>query len=160
MDITILRKYDLNKNNLNLHRLQNPEGMSMTEIQDLETALNHGNPFPKAFREYLYIGGKYNALGFNTGLGDFKGMDTYYKKKVKARGLKIDRPYLIIDSFEGYIFMFIYLDEGDNPTVWFCSIDEDYDSEDGKSIWKLPDPNFSALVDDLVNKALKGLTPW
>jgi hypothetical protein len=56
--------------------------------------------------------------------------------------------------------MFIYLDEGDNPTVWFCSVDKDYDSEDGKSIWQLPDPNFSALIDDLVNKALNGLTPW
>jgi len=161
MDITILKSYSANKNSLERHRLRNPEGMSLTEIQELETALNGGNLFPKAFREYLYIGGRFNALGFNTGLGDFVGLNKFYKNKIKARGLKIDRPCLFIDNFEGEIGMFFYLDEiTDDPVLWNCSVNEDYDSDDGKAIWKVPHPNFSTIINDAVKAALGGYSLW
>jgi hypothetical protein len=83
MNISLLKCYDLNKTSLSQYRLQNPEGMSLAEILDLENTLNKGVAFPKAFREYLFIGGKFNSIGLNDGLGNFKGMDTYYKKKGK-----------------------------------------------------------------------------
>lgn len=57
--------------------------------------------------------------------------------------------------------MFIYLDEGDDPFVWNCSVDEDYDSEKGEAIWKTThNDQFSILVNRLVERALKRLTPW
>jgi len=157
MDITLLKSYDLNKNNLSKSGRFNARGMSMNEIQDLETALNGGNPFPKTFREYLYIGGKFNGIGYNDGLGDFVRLNKFYQERMKAKGLQIDRPIMFIHNFEGEIGIFFYLDEAtDDPVLWNCSVNEDYDSDDGKAIWKVPHPNFSTIVNDAVKAVLGG----
>lgn len=53
--------------------------------------------------------------------------------------------------------MFFFLDEAtDDPVLWNCSVNEDYDSDDGKAIWKVPHPNFSTIVNDAVKAALGG----
>ncbi|WP_288459480.1 hypothetical protein [uncultured Chryseobacterium sp.] len=161
MNITILKSYDLNKNNVSKSGRFIPRGMSLAEIQDLETALNEGTPFPKAFREYLYIGGKFNGIGYNDNLGDFVGLNKFYKERIKERGLKIDRPIMFMHNFEGEIGIFFYLDEAtDDPVLWNCSVNEDYDSGDGKAIWKVPHPKFSTIVDDAVKAAVGGYSLW
>lgn len=161
MEISILKKYNNNKTNIDKYRLQNPEGKTVEDIEELEQLFNQGNPFPKAFREYLFIGGKFNSLGIQDGTdGNIKGLHEFYKEKMKQRGVSIERPFLIFDNFEGESFMFIYLDEGNDPQPWNFSVNEDYDDEDNGYLWKTPFGSFSEMIDYLVNNALKGLQPW
>lgn len=93
MNIALLKSYELSKDKISKNKKLLPEGMSIAEIEGLETALNGGTPFPKAFREYLYIGGKFNSIGFEDGLGDFIALNKYYKKKGKSKRFK-NRPSL------------------------------------------------------------------
>jgi len=160
MTIDYLINYDTNKNNNSLRR-KNPEGKSLSEIEELEQLYNNGIMFPKAFREYIYIGGKYNSIGLDDGLdGNFIGLMEYYGKRMQKRSIQLDRPYIIFDNFEGESFMFIYLDEGDDPQPWNVSVDEAYDTDEGEIIWKVPYPSFSDLINTLVQRALEGLQPW
>ncbi len=139
---------------------RNPEGNSIEEILQYENKFNEGENLPKSLKEYLFISGKFCPLGFDVVDGDYIGLREYYDKRLAERGIEMERPFMIFDNFEGDSFMFIYLDEGDDPQPWNCSVHEDYDSEEGEMIWKVPHPTFSDLVNTLVDRALKGLQPW
>lgn len=164
MEINLLQSYFKVKDTLKNAPTtsSNPRGQTMAEIEVLEQELNNGEQFPKAFREYLYIGGKYDAIGFEGPVeGVFDKMTKGYKTLFnKNRSIKIQRPIVIFDVFEDEGFMFIYLDEGDDPQPWNSSLLEDYDSEDGEMIWKVPHPTFSDMVNTLVGRALDGQVPW
>lgn len=154
MEITILKSYNNNKDKLHKHRVSNPEGKTLEEIILLEEELNQGNHFPKVFREYLFIGGKYNALGFNDGInGNFIGLRKFYDKKLKEYNISINRPFIIFHNHEGEVFSFIYLDEGDNPQPWNCTLKHDNNNK----ILKTPFSSFSNLVNDFLESALEGL---
>lgn len=163
MEIVYQKKFNDNKDKLKDYpskRRINPEGKTLQEIETLELALNNGEPFPKAFREYLFIGGKNNAIGFNDGTdGAFVEMKTYYTKGLKERGVSIDRPFVVFHAFES-AFSFIYLDEGDNPQPWNASTSEAYDTDDDEWLWKTPFSSFTEIVDHAVDSALKGVGPW
>ena len=63
MEIEYLQKYKDNIDILNRNKNRSPvEPATMEEIQALEAELNNGAPFPKAIREFLYLGGNYTGL--------------------------------------------------------------------------------------------------
>lgn len=174
MQIQYLKTYDANKLNNKLDS-SNPRGKSVPEIEALEVEYNKGKHFPKAFREFLFIGGNYNAIGFNTSLGNFKAERDYFDKKIRERGIVISRPYMVFHgNDEGTVSTFIYLDEGDDPQPWNGSLKESYDFEIWNNetdpmkkdvirteiLWKQPSASFSILVNRLVEHALKGIPPW
>ena len=39
-----------------------PEGLTISEITQLETTYNNGNHFPLALREYLYVAGGFSPV--------------------------------------------------------------------------------------------------
>ncbi|WP_442264915.1 hypothetical protein ACSIGC_11230 [Tenacibaculum sp. ZS6-P6] len=162
MEFTFLKKLNEVKDSLENSPviLRNPEGNSVEEIYEYQKVFNQGLPLPKSLIEYLFISGKFCPLGFDVVEGNYLGLRKYYDKKLEERGVKIERPFMIFDNFEGESFMFVYLDEGDDPQPWNCSVNEDYDSEDNEIIWKVPHPTFSDLVNALVDRAIKGLQPW
>lgn len=148
-------------------------GITLERIKELEQKLNNGKEFPKAFREYLFLGGDYNHLGFDShGIGyDYKNMTTtkgedfialkeYYEKKMPKYKVSLNRPYIILDSYDGLSFMFIYLDEGDDPRVYNFGVDPDYRDDNGEIIYPIPEKTFSELINRLVDYALRGLQPW
>ena len=161
MEIEYLKTYNENKDILINFAVAAPEGKTMEEIQELETLFNQGNPFPKAFREFLFIGGRYDAIGINSSIdGNYKGLHQYYEEGMAKRGLKFNRPFMVFHDLEGGCGLFIYLDEGDDPQPYICSVSEGYDSDDDEKIWKSGYSTFKELIDDLVNSALNGLQPW
>ncbi|WP_046744276.1 hypothetical protein [Kordia zhangzhouensis] len=163
MEIQYLKKYFHVKDTLKNYPTNkwNPEGLSLKDIENLEHILNEGSSFPRAFREFLHIGGKYDGLGINGPIdGLYDRMTKGGKLRIQGRGIQIHRPFLTYHSFEGNVFSFIYLDEGDDPQPWNISIDEAYDTDEGENLWKTPFTIFNEMIHYLVDNALKGLQPW
>jgi len=173
MQIEYLKSYDANKSNYKLDSDKNPVGKTIAQIEALEAEFNQGNPFPKAFREYLFIGGDYNAISFNDSKGNFKAEHDSFDHDIRKRGIEIKRPYMVFTgNDDGTIASFIYLDEGDDPQPWNGSIKESYDNEiwnddpdpdkweiiKTEAIWKMPFKSFSELIDKAVYLALNKLT--
>ncbi len=123
------------------------KGKTLEEIQEIENEMNNGNPLPKVFKEYLWIGGYENGLGFDDAFGNYIGKRKSYLKKMKERGIEITRPFIIFDSLDGATFAFIYLDEGDNPQPWNCSVRKAYDNDEGEQFWKMGCKVFKELIE-------------
>ncbi len=151
MIIEYLGSYKAYTERKELFKRSVPEGIVLEEIEELENILNKEDPLPKVFKEYLWLGGERNGLGFNIGFKNYKGNSKFYQKKMKERGIEIRRPFIIFDSLDGATFAFIYLDEGDNPQPWNCSVDEAYDSDEGEQIYKMISKSFSQYIEKRVN---------
>ncbi|WES96647.1 SMI1/KNR4 family protein [Chryseobacterium arthrosphaerae] len=127
-----------------------PIGLSEAEIIQLEETMNNGIPFPKAYREYLSIGGAFSSLSLNDSGNNAGKLAAKYKQALQMRKVDISRPIAIMDTFEGQCGTFIYLDNGDNPQPWLFSIHEDYDSDEGKILWPSPFKTLQDMIEQLV----------
>lgn len=140
-------------------------GLTLERIKELEQKLNSGKEFPKAFREYLFLGGDFNHLGFDDQDGthsngeDLIALKDYYKEKMHEYKVSLNRPYVILDSLYGECFTFIYLDEGDDPRTYIFGVNPKY-RKDGEMIFPVPEKTFSELINRLVDYPLRGLQPW
>ncbi len=114
------------------------EGISVDEIQLLETKLNKN--LPECYKEFLEsMGGGTDAINVKPGLYDYTGFEgesifyddvygDYTNKDALLEQLKedgkedlipqIDENTFVFFSSQGYIFAFFKLDEGDNPPVY------------------------------------------
>lgn len=168
MTINYLKSFNQNKLGLKLSKIADPKGLTIERIQEIEQIINNGNPLPKAFKEFLFIGGEYAGLGISpiydcdNGNGiEFIESKKVYEDLIKKEGLSINRPYIVINSGDDSNFDFIYLDEGDNPQPRFLELDERVRTiENGKYIFDHPEKTFSEFIDRLVDFALKGLMPF
>lgn len=138
------------------------EGFSMSQINEMEDAINDSKPFPKVFREYLFLAGNYNSLGLSIGVGLkgvelFVGVKEYFEEEIIKRGLSMNRPYVIFHNKDGESFSLIHLDEGDDPMPYHFELYE----ESPKEPFEYTNvKSFSELIDYLVDSGLKGLQPW
>lgn len=170
MDIEYLKTYFENRNNL---KGSNAKGMTLAEIETLELEMNKGKPFPKALREFLFIGGLSNKLGLNTPT-NYRATHDYFDKEIRKRGVDITQPYFVLDNDnDGKTYTIIYLNEGDNPQPWNASINEGYDNDiwededenpenwkliEMEMIWKMPYSSFSEFIDKAVYLAVNRLS--
>lgn len=159
MEIVYLKKYQQFKQNgigLLYNTYGPPIGLSETEIVQMELEMNNGLPFPKAYREFLFLGGEYATIQMsNYGKNTPKGAE-YYRNGLRKRKVNITRPFAIINIFEES-GTFIYLDEGDNPQPKNCSLHKAYDNDNDEIIWDTPFKTFSQLVDKIVYLAENNL---
>jgi hypothetical protein len=161
MDILLLRKYESNFEKLKRTSVGEDEGLTLLEIEKLENLFNNGAKFPGSFREYLFLGGKFDTLGFNGPVnGNYEGFMKHFALKLKERNMEIKRPHIVFHHLDGESFGLIYLDEGDDPQPWNISVNEAYNHDDGSTMWKAPYPSFSDLVTTLVDRAISGQVPW
>ena len=153
-----MTNYNNNIKKINTKKNDIIKGLNTDKIQYLESKLNNGEQFPIAFKEYLTIGGDNNGLPLELGINydAYYLSTTYIKKRLMERGTNINRPIAVFCSYED-CYSFIYLDEGNNPQPWNCSVSPNYDNDDGKMIWKMPFNSFKELIDDMVYRAIKGL---
>jgi hypothetical protein len=95
------------------------EGVSETEIQQLEQLYNSGNPFPKVLKEMLFLAGNFcNFLDFNVYDSQQEMQDEERAELSSLYGVTITRPYYFIDLSSQGRPVFMYLDEGDNPPLY------------------------------------------
>ncbi len=159
MEIVYLKKYEQYKENgigNAIKRFGVPRGLSEAEILQMELEMNNGLPFPKAYKEFLFLGGEDATIQIsNYGKNTPKGAE-YYRNGLKKRKVNITRPFAIVNIFEES-GTFIYLDEGDNPRPKNCSLHEAYDSDDDEIIWNTPYKTFSEMIDKRVYLAENNL---
>lgn len=121
------------------------EPMTIQEIEYLEQKYNNGKKFPKALRELLFLSGKgsyVNDILFAGNLEETPNPqeemnDTYREEMLDLNlgVLPITRPFYIIDSGEGSgTFLFVYLDEGDDPAVYASVTDYTEQTRDWEGI--------------------------
>lgn len=92
--------------------------ISLTEIQQLEIKYNNGHAFPKVLRELLFLAGNYCYVL------DYNIFETQEELQDAARSWllfynrNINRNFFVVDAYNaGDQFLFIYLDEGDDPII-------------------------------------------
>jgi hypothetical protein len=110
-------------------------GVPHTEIEQLEQTWNNGNPFPKALRELLFLAGDFCYL-LDYGVADNQQeLQEFVREEMADNSKTITKPFYVFDVFGGDTFLFIYLDEGNNPnihqgkpwestSIWFKSINQ------------------------------------
>lgn len=104
------------------------EGLSLEIIENLESDLNNGNALPKAYKEFLFLGGEYNALGLDVNFvseddspnngEDIMACHRHINRFLKEQDINLlTRPYVILHLYDDDGFIFCYTDEGDNSTL-------------------------------------------
>ena len=95
------------------------EPISLQEIATLEQLYNNGNPFPKVLKELLFLAG---SLCYVLDFGIFdtqQEMQDDVREHMASQSRVISRPFYAIDVYnQGDQFLFIYLDEGEDPPVY------------------------------------------
>lgn len=97
------------------------KGLSLEQISHLEIIFNNANPFPKVLKELLFLAGEYCGFLEFGAFEDQEEMQNEMRSDLlEFNNLVIIRPFFCIDiaSYSAPVFMF--LDEGDNPTL--CQI--------------------------------------
>ncbi len=125
----------------------------LCEIETLETTYNNGNPFPKALRELLYLAGEYCYV-LDYGVHDSQGaLQIAERQYLIDQGNTISRPFYVIDCYNDYDqFLFVYLDEGDNPPVYEFML--------GEGSIRMIDKSLSIYINKSIDLVKRGINPF
>lgn len=138
-------------NNPNLKKSWKNIGLTMEAIQELETKYNGGIPFPVAIREFLFLAGEDNTIGF-----DIHDNISHLQKRAKENldycKQKIDRPFFAFDQLvDCEQFTFVYLDEDQNDPDVYLALP--YYVEYGDPlIQRYEEYTFSSLVNEHIRR--------
>ena len=128
------------------------------EISQLEQLYNSNNPCPTALKELLYLaGGSCYVLDY--GLNETQQqLQEFVRDEMLDEGRVITRPFYVIDVYNALDqFLFVYLDEGNNPAVY----EGHYVDEITRNNWITPvSSSLSKYIDDLVLRVKKGQNPF
>lgn len=139
------------------------KGLSEFEISQLEVQYNNSNPFPKVLKELLFLAGKYCYGVSYGGLAEYgssgllvqQEMQEFARQRMQKYNKLIARPFYVIDLSIASQFLFMYLDEGDNPQLYdACPPEED------EWIEILPNATIKSYIDNAVNLVKKGESPY
>ncbi|HNF48266.1 MAG TPA: SMI1/KNR4 family protein [Chitinophagales bacterium] len=135
---------------------RNNRGLTVLQIEELEKKYNNGNPFPKAYREFLVIAGEYPNLGAHYDAPGYDWMQEEARNELEECNKTIDRPFFVIDQLDGCTqFSFIYLDETDeDPKVYHCHAHPSYWKDHGFIVERKFNP-FSKLIDYCIDLAIR-----
>jgi hypothetical protein len=145
----------------------------------LEQVYNNGNPFPKVLKELLYLAGENcTVLALGGGGEDFfasigwaipteaptmQKMQKGVQWRLQNEGVSMpNRPWFVIDIYEGYEPIFIFLDEGDDPNIYQLIIVETVDDPafpGNDHIRQVLSP-LSAFINVGVKRMIRGENPF
>jgi len=139
---------------------------TIEEITTVEKEI--GVLIPTAIKEFfLLVGNDYDYL-WDGGGGDKLNRLTYNKnlsiKLLKECGVFFSRDYFVFSSYSGDQFLFVYLDEGDNPAVYRFETELFYCGDDympDSSTWGYPQgvskvaDSFTEMINNVVTNKIK-----
>ncbi len=132
------------------------KGVSETKIEQLEIKM--GVKFPKAYKEFLFLGGVLDNMinNFQQTFEWLPSMQEDARESIREVGLSLRSFWCFAEYDSADSFLFFFLDEGDNPAVYsFMSIDF-YEDEQGNTIhYKKFRNSFSEYIDKSIAAALK-----
>ncbi len=128
------------------------------EILELEALYNNSNVFPKALRELLYLAGSYCYV-LDYGLNETqKELQEFVRTEMQDEGREMARPFYVIDIYNASDqFLFVYLDEGDDPAVYEGHY---YDSMHRTHWITSVDRTLSAYINAMVERTNTGQNPF
>ncbi|WP_038331471.1 hypothetical protein [Empedobacter falsenii] len=132
--------------------------ISEEEIKLLETNYNNGKQFPKALRELLFLAGN-DCYVLDYGLDDSQQeLQEFVRGRIREKNRVITRPFYAIDVYNALDqFLFVYLDEGDNPAVHEGHY---WDSKDRPNWITLVDSSLSQYIEALIERVKNGQNPF
>lgn len=132
------------------------KGISETEIKSLEQLYNNENPFPKVLKELLLLAGT-NCFVCDYGINKTQQeLQEWVREDMLENERTISRPFFAFDVYGGSQFLFIYLDEGDNPEIYEA---HPY-SNDDNWIRHLNNLTIKNLVDNGIERIKRGENPF
>lgn len=118
MEIEYLKELELNPYNFGYPDLKN-KSISLAEIENLEQLYSNGKSFPKALKELLFLAGAYCYILDYGIFNSQQEIQDFVRELLAEDNLSIERPFFVIDVYNaGDQFLYVYLDEGDNPAVY------------------------------------------
>lgn len=132
-------------------------GIALNEIEELEQLYNNGIAFPKGLRELLFLAGDYCYV-LDTGWYDSQeDMQIAAREWLVKFSKNISRPFFVIDVYNATDqFLYVYLDEGDNPYVYQAYLPERSDIEHFYSLNK----KLSEYINGLIDTVKQGYNPF
>jgi hypothetical protein len=136
--------------------------ISLQEIEQLEQLYNNGGTFPRALRELLFLAGK-SCYVLDYGIYNTQEkMQEFVRRRITATNRVINRPFFAVDTYNGSDqFIFVYLDEGDNPPTYeghfYHDPIRDYDQPSW--IWTVT-PTLSDLINHGIDRVKQGRNPF
>ncbi|MDY0990342.1 hypothetical protein SOM12_23140 [Flavobacterium sp. CFBP9031] len=132
------------------------EGITLNEIEHLEQLYNTGKSFPKVLKELLFLAGKYCYVCDYGPNENQTELQESIREDLLDNERTISRPFYVIDVYSSERFMFIYLDEGNNPTIYTAHPS----SETQNWITQLSNLTIKSLIDNRVERAKRGENPF
>ncbi|MFN0256780.1 hypothetical protein [Pedobacter ureilyticus] len=138
--------------------------ISLAEISELETLYNNGLAFPIALKELLFLAGdNCYVLDYGSETQSQNDLQEWVREKMLEYDRIIARPFYVLDIYNALDqFVFIYLDEGDDPSVYegvYSGINETGIQTTDGWIHKLR-PNLSDYIKTSVENVCKGQNPF
>jgi len=136
------------------------EPISLQEIVHLEKLYTNGNSFPKALKELLFLAGKYCYVLDYGVFESQQQMQDFVRSEMVDENRVITRPFFAVDVYNsGDQFIFIYLDEGDDPPTYEAHLYHDPMRDGGDWIWQVT-PSLSALINHGIDRVKQGRNPF
>ncbi len=125
------------------------EPMSLVEISELEIKFNQGSNFPKAFREYLFLAGKWSGEGVVN--NDFEDIREDCDEDMEYWGYSLDRPYFVFDQLDSQYSIFYLDDDKEDPLIYIL-----HPSGKKEGMYPLVRSNhmgtFTQLIDEAIHR--------
>lgn len=127
-------------------------GLSLENIINLEGIYNSGEEFPKALREFIYLAGDFNNIGFDDMAEGLDALQTKAFNELAYFNEKIDRPIFVFHQYSDCEnFLFVYLDEEEeDPKTYVSSPAATF--EQGRELIKHNGFTFSSLVNESIRR--------
>jgi hypothetical protein len=121
-------------------------GLSIEEIERLEILYNNGNPFPKSYREFLFLAGEFSW--FFAGGDELEKLMRQCYSDLKYSQIVVNRPFVVYDTNSGEGYNIIYLDEGEeDPNGHYILAMPQNEMPGGEKMFGGPFERFSELVE-------------
>jgi hypothetical protein len=126
-----------------------------SEITELEVLFNEGKIFPRALREILFLAGNFCYV-LDFGIEDTqRELQEFVREELKETNQNISRPFYAIDTYNGNDqFLFIFLDEGDDPPVYQAQY-----YEENLGVYTITN-SLSGYIEDLIKRVKQGRNPF
>jgi hypothetical protein len=133
-------------------------GISTQDISVLESQYNNGIKFPLALKELLFLAGEFcYVLDYNI-FETQQELQEAVREWLSENNLSINRPFFAIDAYNyGETFLFVYLDEGDNPIIRQAYL---FPRKDMAFITNLLGQSLSEYIKSQIDDVKQGINPF
>ena len=135
-----------------------PKGLTLNQIEQLETTYNNGNHFPLALREYLFVAGGDSPV-VETNASNLDELQQRLRGYLVEYSQQINRPFLAFENWNlSQYFLFIYGDDtAEDPVIWMAYLEPD-DSE--PNFLSTSGKTLTEYVNEKVSWVKRGLSPF